>query len=257
MILLMMTGQFDHIQAKEQETGSRQLRTTSVSSGVAAATVVAAVVTDETGDQRCTASDTTKYEEFYNGQWNTRPLAGGTKCCPHTDGSKKIIMQNMSFDCPKPDSGIIFDVPSSDIVNDGWTQCYSGKYNEGLKDSDIDDACKGKKIMYGCKPDWSPSTWSLIGYGNRDKALTNTNVAGRYAVGTMDGDVQWYNTGDAIGFAHKDDELDMFPCDYMPPGRSDRRLCWHETSNGGYRCGATTSLNKATNWERAVWVRNW
>lgn len=275
MLLLMTAGPFVHIEAKEQEAGSRHLRTntkrelssTSESSGVAAATVVAAVVTDEIGDQRCTASDTAKYEEFFHGQWNTRPLAGGTKCCPHVDGSKKITMQIMSQDCPEldEDSGILFDVPSSDIANEGWTQCYSGTYEDALTDSDIVDACTaGTKIMYGCKPDSSPSTWTLIGYGNKDKALASMDIEFdgygspvEPVVGTMDGNVQWYNTGFAIGFAHKDDALDLNSCDYRPSGRLDRRLCWHENrvNLGGYRCGATTGLNSATNWERAVWVK--
>ena len=276
-MLFLMTGPFVHIEAKERQlriNTKRETSFTTESSGVAGASIVAAVVTDETGDQRCTASDTT-YEEFFHGQWNTRPLAGGTKCCPHADGSKRIILQHMSFDCPKQDSGIRFDVPSSDIVNEGWTRCYNGTYDDGIEDTDIDDGCQGNKIMYGCKSDSSP-TWSLIGYGSRDKALTNTK-GGPNAVGTMDGDVQWYNTGEAIGFAHKDDALDFgeaigsgsfFPCDYQPSGRLDRRLCWIENyyqdlgdgsprkGVGGYRCGATKGLFNATNWERGVWVRN-
>ena len=52
------------------------------------------------GDQRCIASNPSKYEVFNHGAWIEMPLAGGTKCCPHVDDITKIIMQNVGMECP-------------------------------------------------------------------------------------------------------------------------------------------------------------
>lgn len=52
------------------------------------------------GNQRCVANEM-EYEEFYDDQWNPRPLAQGTKCCPNpSDGGKTIMMQFIDSDCP-------------------------------------------------------------------------------------------------------------------------------------------------------------
>ena len=51
------------------------------------------------GDQRCVYPIETAYEEFEHGEWKKRETPGGTKCCPHLSGKKKIILEHVTMDC--------------------------------------------------------------------------------------------------------------------------------------------------------------
>ena len=83
---------------------------------------------DATGDQRCT-SDVTGYEEFYNGQWNPRPLAPGTRCCPNSaDGGKTIMMQHIGTECATPSSAS----PPSSSTFVGIPANYEGRTSKSM-----------------------------------------------------------------------------------------------------------------------------
>ena len=83
---------------------------------------------DATGDQRCT-SDGTVYEEFYNGQWNPRPLAPGTRCCPNSaDGGKTIMMQHIGTECATPSSAS----PPSSSTFVGIPADYEGRTSKSM-----------------------------------------------------------------------------------------------------------------------------
>ena len=82
--------------------------------------------------------------------------------------------------------------------------------------------------------------------GDRNNNLNNHNG------------VDWYfSAGYSMGFVAAGSGVSRNSCDTRREPQSNLRMCWHTSGgrlNGGYRCGATTSLNNSQAWDRAVWT---
>eukprot|EP00977_Amphora_coffeiformis_P015927 scaffold4793_cov175-Amphora_coffeaeformis.AAC.16 len=141
--------------------------------------------------------------------------------------------------------------PLVDVLDDGWTPCFTDSYNQVLysKVPQILSNCQGKYVMYACGP-VGGTVFDLVGYGNRDAAFTQT--AGFYLAeslptsthATEDGDISWYfKDGSSMGFFPTNEKLSQIPCDNVSATSDDRRMCWRTFPNfAGFRCGRERNL---------------
>ena len=148
-------------------------------------------------------------------------------------------------------SGIQENVPDSKLL--GWYQCYSSRYSDSnLSLADIKQRCGGEKLMLGCRP-VGAANWTLLAQGIRNEVLIDTGD-GNNDVNNHN-EVDWYYSNNwSMGFAEPGSGISRNKCDTLGVPNRTRRLCWN-TENArlmaGYRCGARTELNAASDWERA------
>lgn len=162
--------------------------------------------------------------------------------------------------CPQADcgSGVCGGPPLQTFVGpqtnldisdlDGWTQCYSDMYGDsGGSLATIQSVCTGTHIMLACRQVGS-STITVAAHTVREDAFLDSR-------GTLsNGSLWYYDTVDSWGFAGGGDTVTLSSCDTASTNPT-LRLCYHTgggTLTGGYRCGATTSLNSSQLWERMV-----
>jgi hypothetical protein len=147
------------------------------------------------------------------------------------------------------------NIPVATVTSGGWTQCYIDTYDfETLSTSTVLSQCTGSRLMLACR-ETSSGTLTLLAQADRSDVLfetgNNNNV-----LHTANGTGWYYDeTGkDSWGFVRAGDSVSKNNCDTDSSGANGERLCWHlNPSNGGYRCGSTTSLNNSTAYERIVY----
>ena len=133
---------------------------------------------------------------------------------------------------------------------DGWTVCNQTLFSKmGNPLSKIYEDCRAQYVMLACRPTGS-NILTVAAYGTYDKIF---NDIGESNAGTVENGVKFYFSDNySIGFAQADKSLERDSCD-IGDEAAESRLCFH-TSNkalqGGYRCGATTSLNGSDDYER-------
>ena len=110
--------------------------------------------------------------------------------------------------------------------------------------------CNGSKLLLGCRPVGN-SLLTVAATGNRADVL--------YDCGTIlnctkpANDVEWYFSDVySWGFARSGDSVNRSSCDASTTN-AIYRLCWHTENNGGHRCGNTTFINSATDWEKVIY----
>ena len=145
---------------------------------------------------------------------------------------------------------------SSVIGVNGWSVCFTGPYSDSTTPiASVQAACQGGYVMMACRQTGS-STLSLLGYATRADVFYPTGTGN--TPHTANGIAWYYDPSYSWGFALAGDAVVRNSCDVGSTNAQDR-LCWHtgyNNLNGGYRCGATTALNGASNWERVVLTSN-
>lgn len=139
-----------------------------------------------------------------------------------------------------------------------YSQCYGDLYSHpgSTLATDIAAACTKSKILMACRQVGS-STFTAVAIGARSDAFYDVGTGNT----THDANgVGWYFTTQAnssIGFAPAGAGIMRSSADIAGTGTDDAlRLSWHSGTGatyGGYRCGATRSLNSSTAWERLVY----
>jgi hypothetical protein len=146
------------------------------------------------------------------------------------------------------------NVPATDLV--GWTQCYSGTYNQNnVSIASILGTCSKANLLLACRPVGNPS-FTVLAPALRSDVLTDTGFSNTPHDANKAG---WYfSPSYSWGFAKQGDPITRSSCDTAGVN-PDRRLCWHTGGgnlNGGWRCGATTGLNGSSAWERVIYHRD-
>ena len=141
----------------------------------------------------------------------------------------------------------------------GWTQCYTDRYDNATTAlAEIKMACPGSQLMLACRQVGAPAL-ALAAHGPRAAVLRDTG-ANADVVSRANGVDWYYNDSWSWGFAAEGAVINKFTCDIgdlgsVPP--DDNRLCFHTSGgkiSGGYRCGAATDLNLASDWERVLYT---
>ncbi|MFO0587010.1 MAG: MopE-related protein [Polyangiaceae bacterium] len=150
-------------------------------------------------------------------------------------------------------TGVVTNLPIAQLT--GWTLCYQDTYdNASTPMSTILAQCNKSKLLLGCRQNGS-SVLTVAANAPRvdvifDTGSTNTphNANG----------VGWYYSSSySWGFAGLGDPLSRNSCD-TGSINPQNRLCWHTGGgniNGGWRCGATTSVWD-TSYQRQVYHAN-
>lgn len=164
-------------------------------------------------------------------------------------------MANSALAQPYHPVGVQTDVPMSAVTNGGWSECYSDLYvNDGIPLSSILAGCNAEDLMLACNPvgDTEFTVLAQASYSDVtfDVGQGNTTHTAN--------DVEWYfDNQDSWGFAPLGASVSRTSCDTSGTD-PEQRLCWHTGNgeiDGGWRCGATTSLNSSTDWERHIFIR--
>ena len=174
-----------------------------------------------------------------------------------------LFIENTSADLIIP-AGVQQNVPVSTVTDVwGWNLAYQGSY--GDFDVPIDDLFAGVEaggyVMYAAKPTGS-STITLLAAAEESDVRTVTSGNST----TTSNGAEWYYNGLSIGFAGLGDTINQLSAD-VNSSNADLRLSWHTDGiggnsdgvapinvDGGWRVGATTSLNNSTSFERLVFV---
>jgi hypothetical protein len=150
-------------------------------------------------------------------------------------------------------SGVANNIPVDALT--GWSQCYVDTYdNFSTPIADILASCGGSQLLLGCRPVGS-STLQVAANAPRADVLFDCGQD-RSCSRDSNGAAWYFSDNWSWGFARSGDAVDRFSCD-VAPGDDSSRLCWHSGAgniNGGYRCGADTSLNGSTAFERVVFT---
>lgn len=153
-------------------------------------------------------------------------------------------------------SNIFTDIAPSSFA--GYSQCYQKLYNSSGQTlaQDVASACTKARIVMACRP-VGATNFTVAAKGYRTDVFSEVGVG---ATSTHDDEygVSWYfttGTQSSIGFAPAGAGVMRSSADVAGSGADDAlRLSWHAgQSSGGYRCGATRSLNGSTAWERLVY----
>ncbi len=161
-----------------------------------------------------------------------------------------------TFECVSP-YGPLYNWEESTFTNIGFSICHQDTYNDTSSIATIQSNCAGSQIVMACRP-VGDTTFTLAGLGDYAEVFTDTGSDyGDSTVNTHNG-INWYfNSGLSWGFAQEGEAVLKTSCDTSNTV-AESRMCWHASGGnmtGGYRCGATTSLNHSTTWERVVMVR--
>jgi hypothetical protein len=152
------------------------------------------------------------------------------------------------------------NVPVVTVTGGGWTECYRDIYNAFLEADTVLANCPGDKLMLSCRLTGS-SILTLLAQGDRSDVTFDTGDTESEV--HVANDVGWYfNNGPSFdhgfswGFVREGDNVEKNNCDVDSSGANDERLCWHLSSNGGYRCGVSTGLNASVDFERIVYTNS-
>ena len=91
-----------------------------------------------------------------------------------------------------PWTGVASNIPLSDLLNSGWSQCYNAPYGTPLYSvSSITTPCTGTSILLGCRQVGNPNL-NIAAYSPRSIVFgpTNTGNAGL----PISNGVMWYFT---------------------------------------------------------------
>ena len=149
-------------------------------------------------------------------------------------------------------TGVAANLATSSLT--GWTQCYLGTYSVAMTPTVVTNIlntdCPKANLLLACRQTGS-STLTLAAHAPRGGVTFDTGTSATAT--NLANDVKWYFrnvSGEAWGFVDSASTPNNNSCDTNTGGQ---RVCWHIDAVGGYRCGATTSLNSSTAWERVVY----
>lgn len=152
-------------------------------------------------------------------------------------------------------SGVQNNVSVGTVTGGGWSLCFSQTYGAGGPSlSSILAGCSGDRLMLAGRQTGS-DTIMLLAQAAFDDVTFNT---GQSNVTHSANGVEWYfSESYSWGFAPGGSTVSRNSCDTnsMAGDTAAQRLCWHTGSgqmNGGWRAGAATGLNGATNYEKLI-----
>jgi hypothetical protein len=136
---------------------------------------------------------------------------------------------------------------------DGWQLCFSDPYNGETSLGNVLTPCNKDLLLLAGGPTGSSSLTVLAAAPRADVIFdTGTSNDPHNANGSG-----WYFSPDhSWGFAKEGDPIARFTCDVADSPNPELRLCWHTADgflDGGYRAGATESLNDSTDYTRYVY----
>ena len=159
-----------------------------------------------------------------------------------------------AVDCMPLRAGVLTNLTADQIA--GWEPCWSSLYNvDNIPMATVLANCTGDLLMMACRP-VGAETLTVAAQGHRQDVLFDV---GDLAVATHEANgVSWYfSQNKSWGFVPAGASVNRNSCDTNGPNEPTR-LCWHMSGNqmnGGYRCGATASLNDSITWERLLYQR--
>jgi len=150
------------------------------------------------------------------------------------------------------------DYPEAQLLSSGWTKVLDVPYSHGSVSADIAQCAGYDFIAIGCKSSPNNPMLSVVAMEEYDFIASvprSTNTA--YKNPSSPSGAYWtVYPGKSIGFA-PNELVQLSSADVA--SRSDpMRLSWHYDNggHGGWRCGATTSLNSNTQWHKLVYCAN-
>lgn len=151
------------------------------------------------------------------------------------------------------------NVMALQVALGGWTICHTELYNvSGVAIANILAACNKANLMMACRP-VGTNTYSVLAQAPRADVIFST-PADTTTVHIANGSGWYFNTNQSWGFLRASDTANKSSCDFGGANfTNEGRLCWHTSGgnlNGGWRCGATESLNGSAAWERVVLHRD-
>lgn len=165
--------------------------------------------------------------------------------------------------CDSSDSADFYDqaplltASESEATANGWEVCYTDLYDNDATTTVTDimsQNCFKNKVMLACRP-VGDDAFTVAAWAPRADALFDTGFNNITTVNTV-GTVSWYfNEDESWGFIAEGDSIDKNTCDTEDGTSPESRLCWHvenDLLSGGYRCGATKSLNSDAGWQRVI-----
>jgi hypothetical protein len=181
------------------------------------------------------------------------PISGNPQPTPCPAGTVSDPGASSSSQCvPSSFSGVRTAVPTADVIQEGFTLCFSDTYDNTLNPTVIQSNCQQDVLLVACRP-LGDATLTVAAMGYATDVFTvvpDTPTASITANG-----VQWYyGAAYSMGFAPAGATLSRNSCDTGATD-GDQRLCWHTGGGGGWRCGTTTNLNSDAGWERVVYQR--
>ena len=149
------------------------------------------------------------------------------------------------------------NVPVATVTGGGWAECYRDLYNNAMDADTVLSDCPKSQLMLSCR-ETDSSTLTLLAQGNRSDVTFNTgdNIDELHVANG----VGWYFNDDGVGnegagawgFVRAGDIVEKSNCDSEFSGADNKRLCWHLTGVGGFRCGA--DLVDSVSFERIVYM---
>jgi hypothetical protein len=153
-------------------------------------------------------------------------------------------------------SGVVLNFDPTSLSNN-WSLCYNGTYDIALNQSlltSILNVCNKGNLMLGCRP-VGTNLLTVAAMGLRADVLYNCNNAVN-CTHVANGVGWYYSDSYSWGFVNGTDSVTRGSCDTATTN-SNYRLCWHtSSSDGGYRCGTTTSLNSNNGYVRVIYHAN-
>lgn len=164
--------------------------------------------------------------------------------------------------------GVQQNIPISTVTGTwGWTLIYQGTYNtfDVPIASLFAGVTVGDYVMYAARETGSPTITLLAAAQESDiRTITSGNST------TTSNGAEWYYNAMSIGFAGLGSTITQSTADTSNTN-PELRLSWHTGGgvsgfggqldgvapldmDGGWRAGATTSLNGSSSWERLVFV---
>jgi hypothetical protein len=141
---------------------------------------------------------------------------------------------------------------------DGWQLCFSDLYGDDLIHS-IDSVltqCPGDPLLLAGGPTNS-QTLTVLAAAPRADVIFDTGEGD--TTHDANGTGWYFNSDHSWGFAKQGDPVNRSTCDTLNGPNPELRLCWHTFEGfleGGYRAGATESLNNSTDYTRYVYQRD-
>ncbi|MBW8311976.1 MAG: hypothetical protein K0M64_08040 [Rhizobium sp.] len=145
-------------------------------------------------------------------------------------------------------------VPEATVASGGWSVCHQSTYDNaasGQSMASILAGCAGENIMLACRP-VGATDYTVLAQAPRTDVFFPTGNGNVPHVANGTG--WYYSDSYSFGFAPEGEPLARNSCD-TAGSAADRRMCVHSSAgniSGGWRCGTTTNLNGAANWERLI-----
>jgi len=159
-------------------------------------------------------------------------------------------------------SGVQTNLPAAQLA--GWTECFSELYNvSGTPLATILAQCDQENLLLGCRAVADPTILIVAANAPRADVIFDTGTGD--VPHDANGVGWYYNDSYSWGFALQGDPITRSSCDIQDSPNDanagvngDLRLCVHTGGgnlNGGWRCGANTSLNSSSLYERVLFQR--